>query len=216
MTEMEFGFDDSEITIQGVPHTIIAGIGAHEPAAISQALTRLKLQFGLSAGDEVKWNGMNLEQRDREALSSELLILLREAVSVVTVSESLDRQIAAHRVTYQLVDYFDSHKYELGRSRGLSMIFDEGIISDPYDYDMFLRRNFSTPVSEATFESVKSHTSALVQLADILAGFNRLLTEISLGRPDKELEVHDDGLGMPIRMNLHSYICLSQRWKRLG
>lgn len=213
---MEFAFDDSQITIGDIPHTIIAGIGVHDPIAMSHALAKLKLQFGLSSEEEVKWNGMKLEQREREALSQELLVLLNEGASVVTIREGLDRQVAAQDMTYQLADYFASHQYQLERSPGLSMVFDEGIISDRGRYDRFLRGSFSSPVSEATFESVESHTNALVQLADVLAGFNRLLTEISLGRPDKELEIMDDGLGMPIKMNLHGYICLSQRWNVWG
>jgi hypothetical protein len=96
------------------------------------------------------------------------------------------------------------------------MIFDEGIISDPSMYDNFLRTNFHPPLSNANFRSVKSHESTLIQLADVAAGFNRLVTDISLGRPNKQIEVLDDGPGVPIKMDLRSYICLSQRWNIWG
>jgi hypothetical protein len=96
------------------------------------------------------------------------------------------------------------------------MIFDEGIISDLTSYDNFLKTNFSPPLSNANFSSVKSHESTLIQLADVAAGFNRLVTDICLGHPNKQIEVLDDGPGLPIKMDLRSYICLSQRWNIWG
>ena len=214
--DLVFAFDDSEIVIEGAPHTIIAGMGANDPEAIDRALAQLKFQFGMSPSEEVKWNGMNLDQRDREALSQELLSLLNEATTLVTISEGVNRQIAAEHVTRQLADYLVSHPYRLEGNPNLSLIFDEGIISDPNTHDNFLRNNFPRPLSNANFRSVKSHESPLIQLADVAAGFNRLVTDISLGHPNKQIEVLDDGPGIPIKMDLRSYICLSQRWNTWG
>jgi hypothetical protein len=129
--ELVFAFDDSEIVIEGIPHTIIGGIGANDPKAIDRALSHLKSQFGMPPSAEVKWNGMNLDQRDREALSQELLSLLNEATTLVTISEGVNRQIAAEHITRQLADYLVSHPYRLEGDPSLSMIFDEGIISNP-------------------------------------------------------------------------------------
>ena len=207
-----FAFDDSEIVIEGIPHTIIGGIGANDPKAIDCALGQLKSQFGMSPSEEIKWNGMNLDQRNREALSQELLSLLNEATTLVIISEGVDRQIAAEHITRQLADYLVAHPYRLEGNPNLSMIFDEGIISDLTSYDNFLKTNFSPPLSNANFSSVKSHESTLIQLADVAVGFNRLVTDICLGHPNKQIEVLDDGPGLPIKMDLRSYICLSQRW----
>ncbi len=214
--ELAFAFDDSEIVIESIPHTIMAAIGTNDPQAIEQALIQLKSQFGMSLSEEVKWNGMNLVQRDREALSQEVLSLLHEATTLVTISEGVNRQIAAEHITRQLADYLASKPYGLEGSPSLTLIFDEGIITVPSSFDNFLRTNFLPPVSNASFNSVKSHASALIQLADVAAGFNRLVTDICLGRPNKEIELLDDGLGPPIKMDLRSYICISQRWNIWG
>ena len=214
--ELVFAFDDSEIVIEGLPHTIIAGIGANDPKAIDRALSHLKSQFGMSPSDEVKWNGMNLDQRDRDALSQELLSLLNEATTLVTISEGVDRQIAAEHTTHQLADYLVSHPYRLEGNPSMQMIFDEGIISDLISYESFLKINFSPPLSNSSLSSVRSHESSLIQLADVDAGFNRLVTDICLGHPNKQIEVLNDGPGAPIKMDLRSYICLSQRWNTWG
>jgi uncharacterized protein DUF3800 len=214
--ELVFACDDSEIVIESSPHTIMAAILTDDLQAMEQALIQLKSQFGMSLSEEVKWNGMNLVQRDREALSQELLSLLHKATTFVMISEGVDRQIAAERATRQLADYLASNPYRLEGSPSLSLIFDEGIIGVPSKYGNFLRTNFSPPVSNATFTSVESHASAVIQLADVTAGFNRLVTDISLGRPNREIEVLDDGLDVPIKMDLRSYICISQRWNIWG
>src|SRR5256885_12393603 len=52
--------DDSEILISGLPHTILAAILVADAERVERALQGLKLEFGLSAQDEVKWNGMSL------------------------------------------------------------------------------------------------------------------------------------------------------------
>jgi hypothetical protein len=214
--ELVFAFDDSEIVIEGIPHTIMAGIGANDPQAIDRALVQLKSELGMSPSEEVKWNGMNLDQKDREALSQELLSLLNEATTLVTITEGVNRQIAAEYITRQLADYLASHPYRLEGNPSVTMIFDEGIVSDPSTYDNFLKTNLPSPLSNASFSSVKSHTSTLIQLADVAAGFNRLVTDMCLGRQNKQIEVLDDAVGAPIKMDLRSYICLSQRWNIWG
>jgi hypothetical protein len=53
---MFIAVDDSEISISGRPHTILAGIIVANVPAVERALEHLKQQFGLSMQDEVKWN----------------------------------------------------------------------------------------------------------------------------------------------------------------
>lgn len=128
--------DDSHILIDGRPHTILAAVLIADAEGIEQALQELKRQFGVSVQDEIKWNGMNLEQRDREALSQELLVTLHEAAALVTICEGTDRQQAAELLALQLADYFDANAWQDG-SR-LEITFDEGILSDGKRYAQFL------------------------------------------------------------------------------
>lgn len=214
--ELVFAFDDSEIIIENIPHTIIAGVGPHDPIAMNRALTELKSHFGLSVSDELKWNGMNLPQRDRELLSEQLLSFLNKGTTLVMISEGLNREVAARLMAQQLSDYFTRHPYIWDGKTHLSMIFDEGIICDASNYNQFLKSTFMAPVSNATVLSVKSHENALIQLADVAAGFNRLVTAIALGRPDKQIEYTEKGFGYSVKTNLSSLITLSQRWETWG
>jgi len=96
---MLFAIDDSEIEIDGRPHTILAALGIRDLSAIESALITLKSQFGLVAADEVKWNGMKpMPQQDREALSDELMNLLHKSIPLITISEGRDKQLAAERI----------------------------------------------------------------------------------------------------------------------
>jgi hypothetical protein len=206
--------DDSEILIGGQPHTILAAILVADAGKGEDALQGLKQEFGLSVQDEVKWNGMSLQKRDREAISQELLVLLQQATTFVTISEGTDRQQAAKDLATQLADYFDKQAWK--NPIRLEIVFDEGIIADPTQYSQFLKASGRPVLGSIAFRSVRSHESGLIQLADILAGFNRLATEIALGRPNKEIEVHDDRLANPVSLDLLNYICLSLRWTTWG
>jgi predicted phage terminase large subunit-like protein len=67
-----FGIDDSEIDIDGRPHTLLAAMGVRDPQKLESALATLKREFGLLPNDEVRWNGMPpLTQKIREELSQE-------------------------------------------------------------------------------------------------------------------------------------------------
>jgi hypothetical protein len=87
---------------------------------------------------------------------------------------------------------------EVNNPIGLEIAFDEGIIADPTQYSDFLKASGRPVLGGIALRSVRSHESGLFQLADILAGSNRLATEIALGRPNKEIEVHDDRLENPV------------------
>lgn len=216
--KLVFAFDDSDVTINGIEHTILAGVGTRTPEAISKALVELKSQFGIPESVEVKWNGMKVQlaQREREMLSQELLCLLHEATPIVIISEGADHQLAAEHAARQLEDFLKACPYWLDGNPTVSLVFDEGIISCCDGYRSFLDSNFAVPISGAQFTSVKSHENPLVQLADIAAGFNRLLTEICLGRPNKQIQVFDDGFGTEVEVDLDSYVSISQRWSVWG
>ena len=97
--------DDSEILIGGQTHTILAAILVADAGKVEDALQGLKQEFGLSVRDEVRWNGMSLAERDREAISQELLVLPQQAATFVTTSEGTNRQPP------QLADSFDKQTW---------------------------------------------------------------------------------------------------------
>lgn len=211
---MFIAVDDSEIPISGSPHTILAAVLVQDADAVERALQKVKQQFGLAPTDEIKWNGCKVAPRKREALSNELLVLLREAAGLVTISEGTDRQRAAEHLAIQIGDYFDGNN--LQSSALVEAAFDEGIIADRAAYSNFLKASGRSVLNRLAFRSVRSHDSGLVQLADILAGLSRLTTDIALGRPNKDIQVFDDAVGDNVDIDLLSYICLSLRWSTWG
>jgi hypothetical protein len=214
---MRFGIDDSEVEINGCHHSILAAIGVKELFAVESAFNKLKGQFGLTPSDEVKWNGMKpLSQPVREALSQELMILLHESVPLIIIKEGRNKQLAAEDIGSQIADFLKRHPYVLGAEETVELIFDEGIVADDSAYSEYLHSLSPSPIALGTFASAHSHESALIQLADVLAGFNKLATEIALGRPNKELQVWDDGLGRDIGIDLLRYISISMRWAIWG
>lgn len=83
-------------------------------------------------------------------------------------------------------------------------------------YSQFLQSLSPSPLASAQPISVASHESAVIQLADVLAGFNRLATEIALGRENKQILVRDDALNDNIPINLLNYISIALRWEMWG
>ncbi len=214
---MVFGIDDSEIQIEERPHVILAAIGVRSLTQIESALTKLKAEFGLRPTDEVKWNGMPpMPQQTREALSQELMILLQESVPLVTVNEGRDRQLAAARSTEQIADFLSRHPYSLAAEDSVELTFDEAIIDDQEEFRRHLQTLAPSPVASAAATSVHSHENAVIQLADVVAGFSRLATEIALGRANKEFLIWDDGLGCETAIDLLNYISLGLRWAMWG
>jgi len=211
---MLFTIDDSEIQIEERPHTILAAIGVRDPAAVESALDKLKLQFGLLPADEVKWNGMKpMPQQSREALSQELMTLLHESVSLVIISEGRNKQVAAERLAVQIADFAGRPRSQLA-AEPVELIFDEEILDSELRYLQYVHTLAPSPVASANVATVHSHESAAIQLADVLAGFNRLATEIALGRANKNLILREDQLD--IKIDLLSYISLSLRWAMWG
>jgi hypothetical protein len=211
---MIFAIDDSEIQIEERPHTILAALGVHDPVAVESALDALKTQFGLLPTDEVKWNGMKrMPQQSRESLSQELITLLHESAPLVVINEGRNKQLAAERLATQIADFAGRPRSELA-VEPMELIFDEGIIDDELGYSQNLRRLAPSPVASAFVRTVHSHESAAVQLADVLAGFNRLATEIALGRGNKNLLLREGELD--IKIDLLTYISVSLRWAMWG
>ncbi|SRR6266849_1080460 len=214
---MLFAIDDSEIEIQGRPHAVLAAVGVHSPSKVETALNALKLQFGLTLADEVKWNGMKpMPKFVREALSQELMVQLQGSVPLVSISEGRNKQVAALRLATQIKDFLSTHPYSLEPNEKVELVFDNGILSDELAYCQFLQSLSPSPIASASFISVESHESAVIQLADVLAGFNRLATEIALGRENKQILVRDDALDDDIPIDLLSYISIALRWEMWG
>jgi hypothetical protein len=151
----------------------------------------------------------------RESLSQQLLILLHDCIPLVVICEGRNKQLAAERTANQISEFLGRHPYSLGTDETVKLTFDEGIISDETAYSEHLR-TLPSPIASATFTSAQSHENALIQLADILAGFNRLATDIALGRANKDLLVRDDQRGRDIEIDLLSYISIALRWAMWG
>jgi hypothetical protein len=212
---MLFAIDDSDVQIEDRSHTILAAIGTRDLAALESALDTLKLQFGLMSADEVKWNGMRpMPQHAREALSQELMTLLHRSVPLVVINEGRNKQIAAERIAVQIADFARRQRSLLTADEPIELTFDEGILDDESGYAQYLHTLDPSPVASASITIVRSHENAAIQLADVLAGFNRVATCIALGRANKNLLLRDGQLD--IKLDLLSYISLSLRWATWG
>jgi len=211
-----FGIDDSEIDIEGRPHTLLAAIGVRNPKTLESALAMLKRDFGLKASQEVKWNGMPpLPQKAREELSQELMVLLHDSVPLVVIREGRDKNHAAQVSARQIGDFLAACS-SLANDETIHLLFDESIIGDPIKFQRYLRTLPPSPVTSATVESVHSHEHAVIQIADALAGFSRLATEIALGREDKQITIWDHGFASDIPTSLLTYVSQALRWATWG
>lgn len=214
---MLFAIDDSDIQIEQRPHTILAAIGVRDSSAVEPALDRLKAQFGLLPADEVKWNGMKpMPRQKREALSRELVALLHKSVALVVINEGRNKQAAAERLAVQIADCVRGARLLSSADPFVELAFDEGILDDERRYSQYLHTLAPSPVASGSVATHCSHESAAVQLADVLAGLNRLATDIALGRANKDLSVQDDVSGREIEIDLLSYISLGLRWAMWG
>lgn len=210
-----FAIDDSEIQIEDRPHTILAAIGVRDSSTLGSALDKLKSQFGLTSVDEVKWNGMKpMPQLAREALSQELMTLLHKSIPLVVINEGRNKQTAAEQIAVQIADLVRRSRWLLGAEEPVELMFDDGILDNESKYAQDLQILTPSPVASASITIVRSHESAAIQLADVLAGFNRLATEIALGRANKHLLLRDDHFDT--KLDLLSYISLSLRWAMWG
>jgi hypothetical protein len=211
-----FGIDDSEIDIDGRPHTLLAAMGVRDPQKLESALATLKREFGLMPNDEVKWNGMPpLTQKIREELSQELMILLHESIPLIVIVEGRDKNHAAQESARQIADFVATCP-SLNSHELIHLLFDESIIDNVSEFKRYLRTLYPSPIAAAEVESVRSHEYGILQIADVLAGFSRLATEIALGRKDKEITIWDDGAGSDIPINLLRYISVGLRWATWG
>lgn len=209
---MVFGIDDSEIEICGSPHTILAAVGIEEVAELERALSLVKAQFGLSPRDEVKWNGMKpVPQHAREALSQELLVLLHQSTPLVNITEGRNKDVAAQNLAVQIADCMTAS----GSRKHIEFVFDQSIISSISAFKGFLE-SLPFPVSLAPVTCAHSHESAVIQLADVFAGFNRLATDIAIGRRSKTITIFRDGSSEDNEIDLLSYICIALRWPLWG
>lgn len=216
MAPLVIGVDDSEIMLDGKPHTLLAAILIQDVAAVERALAALKDQFRIPRDEEIKWNGMKtaLDKRQREELSQELLALLGNAVTLVTICEGRNRQSTAEHLVIQIADYLETDGVTQGSAAEL--ILDEGIIDDPEHYRQFLAKSGRAPLENLAFQSVRSHDNVPIQLADIVAGFNARSTDIAAGRENKRINVWDDGFEEEIEIDLLTYIVISLRWSMWG
>ena len=147
---MIFGIDDSEIEIEGRPHTLLAAMGVRNPERLESALAILKRDFGLKACDEVKWNGMpSLPKKAREELSQELMVLLHDSAPLVVITEGRDKNQAAQASARQIADFLAACS-SLARDEPVDLLFDESIIDNPIEFRRYLRTLSPSPITMAT------------------------------------------------------------------
>jgi hypothetical protein len=144
------------------------------------------------------------------------MILLRESVPLVTINEGRDKKSAAERTVEQIVEFIHAHRYSVPNGEPVELLFDEEIIEDAPQFERYIRALYPAPVGDAQVKIVRSHEHAVIQLADVLAGFNRRATEIALGREDKQITVWDDGLNSDVSISLLGYISTALRWSIWG
>ena len=186
---MTFAIDDSDVTISGRNHIILAAVGVAS-AALSEfedQITKMKLAFGLSPWDEIKWNGMTvpLSRELRESLSRALLEKLTRPLVLVTVMEGYDKHRAAELISEQVLDYLADQPGTTDKS--IELLFDNGILKDEIAFGQFLQKSNQMCVEPVNFRTVHSHESGLIQLADILAGFNNKLISLSAAHPERQV-----------------------------
>ena len=140
---------------------------------------------------------------------------MQDCIPLVVIHEGRQKQSATKALARQIVDYLAAHTHHRNEQT-FELVFDECIISDEFEFVEFLRTLAPSPVASASFTSVQSHESAAIQLADVLAGFNRLATDIALGRANKEILVWDDAINGNVDIDLLSYICVAMRWTMWG
>jgi len=151
----------------------------------------------------------------REELSQELMVLLHDSVPLVAITEGRDKNQAAQESARQIADFLAASSSSASHET-IHLLFDESIIDDPIEFTRHLRTLAPSPISVAEVESVHSHEHALIQIADVLAGFSHLATEIALGREDKQITIWDDGFSSDIPTTLLGYISQGLRWATWG
>jgi hypothetical protein len=215
-----FAVDDSEIMIEGRAHTILAGVIFEQPGETSAQIQAIKVKFGLRKEDEIKWNGMQLEdQHQREAVSEELLAVLSHSKFLVTVSEGRDRQVALEHLTTQLDDFMEERSKYLAEPTEIQMCCDDGIVNSPTEFASFLKRSGRPRPASLTFGSVSSSSSELIQCADVCAGFSRLLIDLALGRPNRRLDIVEkfgDGSTNVVDTDMQHLVLHSLRYSMWG
>ncbi len=217
---MIFAVDDSEIMIEGRPHTILAAVAFDKPDETKERICSLKAQFGLRSDEEIKWNGTRLENRQqREAMSRELLGVLSPLKLFVTVTEGVDRQEAMEHLGVQLDDFLQHRSEYVPEPSTVHVICDNGIIKNPLKFGTFLKESERARLKRLTFESVRSEENELIQCADICAGFSRLLIDFGLGRVDRRLillEEFPDGSTNTLDTDVRHLILFSLRYSLWG
>jgi len=144
-----------------------------------------------------------------------ILPILNSPTALIVICEGVDRQNAALYFVNQLADALEDRAREMGESV-VDVRFDEGIINNPTTFSVFWRSHKQPRIANATYSSVKSHESPLVQCADLFAGFQRLAIDIATGRTNPSISVFDDGVGMDIDIDLLNYVLLSLRYAMWG
>jgi hypothetical protein len=213
---MVFAIDDSEIGIEGRPHTILSTLGFEDTKATEVSLNQVKAQFGLASTDEVKWNGMKeIPRKQREQLSDELIRLMRNTVAMTTICEWRDKEASAALLVEQIADCVRERPDLIAKQSAIDLIFDERIVEDQDRLRLALKK-LDYPMSEASIVSVDSKTSAAVQLADVYAGFTGRSAAVALGQMKNfNLKPRED-YPMDEGIDLLTHICWSFRYSDWG
>jgi hypothetical protein len=215
-----FAVDDSEILIDGRAHTILAGITFDQPGETGAQIRAIKVKFGLRKEDEIKWNGMQIgDRQQREAVSEELLSVLSHSKFLVTVNEGTDRQVALEQLATQLDDFMEERSKYLAEPAEIQMCCDNGVINSPTEFVSFLKTSRRSRLASLIFESINSSSSELIQCADMCAGFSRLLIDLALGRSNRRFEIVEkfgDGSTNVVDTDMRHLVLFSLRYSMWG
>src|SRR4029077_19544698 len=130
-------------------------------------------------------------------------------------TEGTDRQVALEHLTIQLDEFLQYCSKYFTEPTAIRVTCDNGIIHTSSAYERFLKQGTRSRFALIDFESVGSESNDLVQLADICAGFSRLLIDLALGRPNRRfllLEKFDDGSTLTVDTDLRHLVLFSLRY----
>lgn len=193
-----FAVDDTEISIQGRPHTVLAGLVFLDPDRAVQAVVDLKQHYKISG--ELKWSGMDeLDADAKKVVGRDILSIVQLNIGVIVICEGRDKPKCAELLLIRLSEYLSDH------AGHVDIVFDDGIL--PNRISPNVMQLLTAGQRTVSIGSVNSAENELVQLADVYAGFHKIAADIALGRnaPVVELENYEE-------MTLGEYVYFKLRY----
>lgn len=188
--ELLWAVDDSELMIEGKPHTLLGAVSFHRPWAVLQGMHDLRRYLKLPDDFEFKWNSKIDSPEARKVVSDTFLRILSPSVGVLTVAEGRDHQKAAELLARQIVDFQEPNMVPM-------VLMDTGILKKPVAFRQFLNRSSDEQLRFLQFATVNSSLNDLVQCADLFAGFLALKVKLAVAMV-KDPTITDDEGELPL------------------